>query len=121
MANAAVSPCGSIVTNTSGIGPQPNQYTVDLTGVCNAQYVTVTLTGVIVGSNGPFDSSITMGVLIGDLNGDGAVNIGDRIIVRNHSGENLDSSNFKCDVTDDGLINVGDTVVVKNNSGTGLP
>jgi hypothetical protein len=62
-----------------------------------------------------------MDVLLGDTNGDGVVNAGDTIQVRNHSGETLGTTNFRYDVNVDGLINAGDTTIVRSRSGDSLP
>jgi hypothetical protein len=67
------------------------------------------------------DLIVPVGFLIGDLNGDGAVNSGDAQIVRNRSGQVANSTNFRADVNRDGAINSGDAFVVRSRSGTGIP
>ena len=93
-----------------------NQVTVDLTGVTDAQTIVVTLADVSDGTN---TSSVqaTMGVLIGDVNGDGVVNVGDTALARSNAGVTLDNTNFQYDVNVDGFVNVGDTSIVKSKSG----
>ena len=97
-----------------------NQLTINLTNVSNAQRLTINLLGVNDGTN-TRDLAIPMAVLLGDTNNDGFVNVGDTVVVRNHAGETIDSTNFRNDVNEDGLINVGDTVIVRSASGTALP
>ena len=61
-------------------GTNPHQFVVSLTGVfCNAQDVTVTLTNVQDDhSNILATASATMGLLLGDVDGDGSVTDGRR-------------------------------------------
>ena len=62
-----------------------------------------------------------MGVLLGDVNGDGTVNTGDTMITRNLSGATATQQNAPADVNTDGVINSGDTIIVRNAAGTSLP
>jgi hypothetical protein len=94
---------------------------VSLTGVANAQVVTITLNNVSdIAGKFSQNVSATMGVLLGDTNADGVVNVGDTIQVRSHAGADITNSNFRTDINADGLINVGDTIPVRLQSGTGL-
>ena len=108
---------GSVV-NATGNGT--NTITVNLTGVANAQYLTVKLgctdDGVNIG-----DVSVTMGVLLGDASGDGTVQAGDTIIVRNLSGTVTTQPTAPADVNVDGVINVSDTIIVRGANGSALP
>ncbi len=116
--SAAVTAGTGTVSSTSGNATA--SATVNLTGVTNAQRITVTLLGVNNGiSIG--DVSVPMGVLIGDTNGDGIVNSGDALQTRNRSGQATDATNFRSDVNLDGVVNSGDTTVVRSRSGTSLP
>src|SRR4029077_3215931 len=63
----------------------------------------------------------SMGVLIGDTNGDGFVNSADIAQTKSQSGHLVTSSNFREDVNGDGFINSGDIALVKAESGTALP
>ena len=95
---------------------------VNLTGVSNAQTITVSLTNV-TDSLGNNSSAITasMGVLLGDSNGDGFVNSGDALQTRSRSGQTTSVTNFRSDVNADGFVNSGDTTIVRSRSGTALP
>ncbi len=110
-------------TVTSGvIGINPREYLVNLTGVSNAQTITVSLTNVTdsLGNNSSTVAA-SMGVLLGDTNGDGVVNSGDALQTRSRSGQGTAAANFRSDVNADGFINSGDTIAVRSRSGTSLP
>ena len=115
--------CGSV--GSSSISPNPNQYTVNLTGegACNAQYNTVTLSNVTDSAGNHSDSvaSPPWGLLLGDTTGDGSVNSGDVSQTKSQSGNSLTTTNFREDVTADGSLNSGDVSLVKSKSGTALP
>jgi hypothetical protein len=96
------------------------EVTVNLTGVSNAQTLTINLTGVTGGSNSG-NVSIPMGVLEGDTTGNGLVNSSDITQTRAQSGQPVGLSNFREDVTVNGLINSSDISDVQQHSGTGLP
>ena len=107
--------------SSAAIGSDARQYLVNLTGVSNAQNVTVTLTGVVdVAGNTSSSVSVTMGVLLGDTNGNGLVNSTDTSLVQAQSGQAVTNSNARMDVDANGLINSTDTSIVQTHSGTGL-
>ena len=112
---AALSAGTGSVSSASGNGTAT--VTVNLTGVTNAQRLTVTLQGV----NAVGDVSVSMGVLIGDASGDGVVNGGDAIQTRSRSGQGANTTNFRSDANTDGFVNGGDTIAVRSRSGTFLP
>ncbi len=94
---------------------------VNLTGETNAQTVTVTLNNVTDAASQVLPAtSVTVGFLLGDANGDGSVNSADATVVRNQSGQVTDSTNFRGDVNADGSINSADATVVRARSGTSL-
>ena len=113
---------GTANVASSNFGPAANQYTVNLSGVADAQHLQVSLDG-LHDTAGAILNDVPgrMDVLLGDTNGDGMVNAGDTIQVRNHSGATLDTTNFRYDVNVDGLINAGDTIIVRSRSGDSLP
>jgi len=119
--SASVSSGTGSVSN-SGIGPNANQYTVNLTGVADQQYLTVTLHGVLdaVGGSGDVVGP-QMGVLVGDTNADGFVNSADISQTKSQSGQSVSGSNFREDVNTDGFLNSADISLVKSKSGTALP
>jgi PKD repeat protein len=117
----ATSTSGSPTVTSRGIGPAPNQYTVNISGVQNARRVTVRLDNVqdTDGAN-LTDVRAQMNVLFGDTNGDGVVNSGDALQTRGRAGQQADANNFRSDVNVDGTVNGGDTIIVRNQSGTAL-
>jgi hypothetical protein len=108
--------------SSSAIGPNLNQYTVNLINVTNQQYLSVALlnakdrTGAIGDVVGP-----QMGVLIGDTTSNGSVNSSDIAQTQSQSGQVLTSNNFREDVTINGAINSSDIATVQAASGTALP
>ena len=120
MAQRSRAEIGSV--SASGIGSETDQYVVTLSGVANAQEITISLTNVS-DSFGNFSSAVaaTMGVLLGDSNGDGTVNSGDAQQTRTRSGQAADVTNFRSDYNLDGNINTGDTTIVRARSGNSIP
>jgi hypothetical protein len=94
---------------------------VNLTGVTNLQYITVTLTNVEDTSGRIGDFSVTMGMLGGDVTGDRVVNSKDQNYINSKSGQTATSANFRADVTVDGFINGNDASFVGNRIGHKLP
>jgi hypothetical protein len=112
-------------TGIGAIGPNINQYTVDLTGEnpCNQQYITVTLNDV-TDSAGNHSNTVTSppwGLLIGDITDSGDVNASDITQAKAQSGAAVTASNFRNDATANGAINASDVSLVKSKSGTALP
>ena len=119
--NASVS-SGTGSVSSRAIGADPHEYIVNLTGVTNAQEITVILTNVIdsLGNQSP-GVPATMGVLIGDTNGNRSVNSSDVSLTKLKSGQPVDASNFRTDITVSNSINSSDVSTVKSKSGTALP
>jgi hypothetical protein len=106
------------VSSTSGSGT--STLTVNLTGVTNAQVITVTLSSVSNGTN-TGDLNVPIGILLGDTTGDGKVNSGDVLQTRNRSGQPTTTINFRSDFNLDGTINSGDATFVRSRSGQVIP
>lgn len=116
---SVTSGAGSV--SSSGSGSDPHQYIVNLTGVTNAQTITVTLTNVSDSTGATSASlSVSMGVLLGDVTADRTVNSADVSLTKSKSGTAVSASNFREDTTVDGTINSADVSQVKSKSGTGL-
>ena len=94
--------------------------TVNLTRVPNAQAITIRLAGVSDGMNST-SLDVSMGILFGDITGNGMVNSTDVVTVKKVSGRTVEPSNFRADVTTNGVINASDTAAVKAATGTALP
>ena len=106
------------VSSSSGSGT--TTVTVNLTGVTNAQRITVTLLAASDGTNtGNVD--IPMAVLIGDTTGNGTVSASDVSQTKGQSGQPVTGTNFRTDVNANGSINAGDVSLVKSKTGTALP
>jgi hypothetical protein len=117
--------CGTASTNAGTATNDPasggNDCIVDLTGVSNAQYVTVTLAGAVDNQGNQGNVPVTFGVLLGDTTGNGTVNSSDISQTQSQSGQVVTSSNFREDVTVNGSINSSDISTVQSKSGTALP
>jgi hypothetical protein len=112
---------GSVAS--SYVGPtDAHTYIVNLTGVTNAQVITVSLTK-LTDAAGNFSSAVSasMGVLIGDTTGNGVVNSSDIAQTQSQSGQPVTNLNFREDVTVNGVINSSDIALVQSKSGTALP
>ena len=99
-----------------------NDMIVPLTGVLNAQYVTVTLSN--VSSSDGFSGgtgSVRLGLLQGDVDGSRVVTVLDLVHVNAQLGKTLTNANFINDVNQSGLITVLDKVRVNNVLGNFLP
>ncbi len=107
--------------SSSAIGPNANEYTVNVTGVTNGQYITVTMNSAqdTVGNSG--NVSVQMGVLLGDVTSNKSVNSSDIGSVKANSGQTANAGNFRTDVTVNGSINSSDIGTTKSVSGTNLP
>src|SRR5206468_9016690 len=104
--------CGT--GHVSSFSVSGSQVTVNLTGVTNAQRITVQLQNVI-DSSGSGDIPISMGVLVGDANGNAAVNASDVSLTKSQVGQPVTASNFREDVNVSGTISSTDVAQVKSN------
>jgi hypothetical protein len=112
---------GTGTVQTSAIGSDAHQFVVNLTGVANAQTLTISLNNV-ADSTGRFSATISasMSVLIGDTTGNGVVNSSDIGQTQSQSGQSVNATNFREDVTVNGVINSSDIAMVQSLSGTGI-
>jgi uncharacterized repeat protein (TIGR03803 family) len=119
---SVASTCGTVVSGVID-STNPHQFIVSLTGVlCNAQDVTVTLTGVQDNqSNNLASASATMGLLLGDVDGDGSVTRADVTQVKASLGQTANATNFRSDVNPDGVIDHKDISRTKYSVGSFLP
>jgi len=100
--------------SSSSIGPGPNQFTVNLAAVTDQQYVTVTLGNALDSQGNIGTMAATMGVLVGDANGDRLVDRADRDAI--NSGRGLvRAHNFRDDLNVDGVVNRTDRDLVRAN------
>ena len=106
--------------SVSSFSVSGSQVTANLIGVTNAQRITVTLFNVNDGTH-MGNVSVSMGVLVGDVNGNAVVNASDVSLTKSQVGQAVSSSNFREDVNANGVINSVDVAQVKANVGTALP
>jgi hypothetical protein len=108
---------GESITD-GGVGSP--QITINLTGVTNAQRLTVGIFGVSDGAN-TGDVGVRMGIALGDTTNNGMVNGSDISETKAQSGMPVTSSNFRNDVTANGVISSSDLGLVKAQAGVDLP
>jgi hypothetical protein len=122
--SAPVTSCGTPSTGTVS-PPSGNTCTVNLTGLPNAQYTTVTLTGVNVPTAcpAPFVGNVsgTMGLLVGDVNASGVVTSGDTNLCKAQALQPVTNANFRDDINASGSITTGDVNIIKQNALSQLP
>jgi hypothetical protein len=122
VASASVT-SGTGTVSSSALGPNPNQYTVNLTGVTNAQYLTVTLNGLIDAAGNSSSTLVgpQMGVLVGDVNASGVVTSGDTNLCKAQALQQVTNANFRNDINGSGSITTGDVNLIKQNALSQLP
>ena len=97
-----------------------SRVTVNLASVTNVQRITVALFNVNDGTH-MGNVPVSMGMLVGDVNGNAVVNASDISLTKAQVGQAVSSSNFREDVNANGLINSVDVALVKSKVGTALP
>jgi len=116
--SASVTSGTGTVSSFSGSGT--SQITVNLSGVSDQQRITMTLHGVNDGTH-MGDVPISMGVLTGDVNGNGAVSAADVALTKSQVGATVGGTNFREDVNANGVLNAVDVAIVKSDVGHALP
>jgi hypothetical protein len=106
--------------SVSSFSVSGSQVTVNLTGVTNVQRITVTLHNVNDGTH-MGDVPVSMGMLVGDVNGNAVVNASDVSLTKSQVGVPVSGSNFREDVNANGTISATDVALVKSDVGTALP
>jgi hypothetical protein len=119
---ASVAQGTATINANSGIGPNLNQYTLNLTGVANAQHLIVTLNGV-QDTNGAIPGGVTarMDVLLGDVNAVSGVTGSDVNACKAQVGIELSTTNFRNDVNATGFVSGSDVNLIKSQVGMALP
>jgi hypothetical protein len=120
--SSSLSSCGSASTGTVVSGPGAGECSVNLSGVANATYITVTLNGVVSSAGGVGNNYTgTMGVLLGDVNGTGRVDAADVSSVRQQTLQSVTGSNFRNDLNTSGRIDAADVSIAREQTLTSLP
>ncbi len=121
-ADSASTSCGTLGSISVDPANAHNLLVTFNGATCNASTVTVTLTNVHdTMGNTLASASASMGILIGDVTGDGTVGNADTAAVNAAKGQQANASNFRDDVTLDGRINNQDVQTVRSYRGTILP
>ncbi|HEY1583171.1 MAG TPA: dockerin type I domain-containing protein [Chthoniobacterales bacterium] len=113
--------CGTV--ESSMIDPtDAHRFIVNLRQVtCNAEDVTVTLNNVTDTQSNTLSAVETvMGLLLGDVDGDGSVTNADFTIEKADQGQTANSTNFRADIDASGTIDRRDATTVKQHIGTSL-
>jgi hypothetical protein len=109
----------------TGIAETPtfvgNEMRVPLTGVSNAQVLTLSVTNVTDGTNPPISFDVNIGFLIGDTTSNRTVNSSDISQTKSLSGTAPTSTTARVDVIESGQIDATDISAVKAASGTAVP
>ena len=111
--DASALPIGFATTAASG-----NDVVVTLTSIADNQRITVTLSDV----NAPgFSRAISLGFLVGDVNGTKTVNASDISALKARTTQSLNLSNFQFDLNASGLVDGADITAAKLRSGRSIP
>lgn len=105
-------PAGTV----GGVSYSGNDMIVNLTGVSNAQLLTLSTSG---GSVSP--AVVPIGFLRGDTNASRSLSASDVAQTKNAISHLLDGTNFRTDINVNGTTNAGDVAEVKASFGTSLP
>jgi PKD repeat protein len=118
----------TIDTANSTLGPLPNQYTVALTGVTNAQYLIVQLDGVHDTAGAILNQAIAqVGILFGDVNASGRVDGTDVSLIRQNNFQPLTNTTggptdtIREDINVSGRIDGTDVSFARQQNFTVLP
>jgi len=108
------------VSNGGAVSINGGIVTIPITNAANAQTLSITLNNVNDGTT-TRSFTISLGLLLGDTNGDRTVNSGDSTITRTQSGQTANATNFRSDCNVDGTINSGDSFIARSRSGQFIP
>ena len=110
---------GSVVGTPTFAG---NAMTINLTGIANAQQITVSLSNVKDAFGQVIaNASAGMNVLVGDTTGNKRVSASDVSQVKAETSNPIGAGNFRTDVSLNGVINGSDLSMTKAASGTFIP
>jgi len=107
-------------TIASAVGKGSSTVVANLNGVGSGETIALTFFAMNNGTNAG-DVVVRMRVLVGDTNGNGAVNASDVGETKSQVGQPLSASNFRDDVNANGAINASDVAFVKSQVGSSLP
>lgn len=124
--NSLVGGSASVATGAGAISGPPilidNTMTVNLTGVADAQTLTLALSNVTDNFGQVMaDATVSVGILIGDTTGDEKVKASDIRQTKGQVGLPVTSTNFREDVNVSGAIDRSDVQLVRSKKGGFLP
>ena len=115
---------GTAIVGVPTIGPKPNQVTIPLRSVANAQHLGITLNGVHDVTGATINNlAAHMDVLLGDVDGTGRVDADDVTLVRQNNFQLLTQTppTFREDVDLTGRIDADDVTITRQQNFTFLP
>ncbi|MBL0125252.1 MAG: hypothetical protein IPP88_22115 [Betaproteobacteria bacterium] len=115
---AIIAAGNAMVTSGNAIAQSAgSEVIVTLSGVADAQRVTISLTGV----NGAGTASASIGFLVGDVNITRRVDAADASAIKARTGQRANAGNYFYDLNASGVITVSDVSAAKARSGGGIP
>ena len=118
----AITPSFSTTDSGTIDSSDAHQFIVTLTGVTNAQVITVSLTNVTdSAANLSSIVSASMALLLGDVTANAIVSNTDVASVKGLVAAPVTSSNFRSDVNANGVVSNTDVSTTKGQVGTSLP
>jgi hypothetical protein len=110
------------VQEITSFSTSTNQATVNLTGVSNAQTITIALSGVKLKHVASKTAvAVPMSILVGNTTGDGVVDSADVSQTKSQSGRAVTNLNSRQDVNADDSINRTDILLIRSFSDRRLP
>ncbi len=92
-----------------------NQVTVPLTGVTDAQYVTLTVSNVALAGGGTGAGTVRIGFLVGDVSQNRVVTVGDLAQVNAQLAQPVTAANYLADINANGTLTVADKGLTNAN------
>lgn len=100
------------VSNVAIVG---SELAVDMTGTSDEARLSIGFPGIASLDGIYVGESLCLGVLLGDTDASGAINIFDLLNVRNKLSQPVDATSFRSDLTAEGVINIFDLLAARNN------
>lgn len=98
-----------------------DELTIDIVDAPEAARLSLTFPGIVDESGRVVQEVLNFGVLVGDVNGDGLINILDLLTVRNGLNQSTSVNSVRIDVTGDGTINLLDMLTIRNHLNLVVP
>jgi hypothetical protein len=120
-----MSATAAVTEGAASVGPPTfsgNGVIVDLTGVADQHYVTVSLTNVTpFGGAGVANASVRIGFLLGDVNHNRVVSVADVGLIDAQLAQTVTAANFLKDVDASGTLSLADLALANANLTRALP